>query len=89
MSPGKKNSSLKDPELYEKLRKDGDSKQKAARISNAAAKEGRSKVGRRGGKSGDYDDWTVPELKDKAKDIGLHGYSRMTKPKLISALRNS
>lgn len=89
MSPGKKNSSLKDPELYEKLRKEGDSQQKAARISNAAAREGRSAVGRRGGRSGDYEDWTVPELKNKAREIGLHGYSRLTKSRLVSALRNS
>ena len=37
--PGKKNPSLKDPELYEELREDGASKQKAARVSNAAAKK--------------------------------------------------
>lgn len=80
---------LKDPELYEKLRDEGDSKQKAARISNAAAKKGRSAIARKGGKAGDYEDWTVPELKSKAKDIGLHGYSDLTKAKLISALRNS
>ena len=34
-------NSLKDPRLYEELRKDGASKQKAARISNAAARDGR------------------------------------------------
>lgn len=87
--PAKKNPSLKDPELYEELREDGASKQKAARISNAAAKEGRSSTGRKGGKSGSYEDWTVPELKAKAKDIGLTGYSKKKKSELISALRNS
>ena len=80
---------LKDPELYEKLRDDGNSKQKAARISNAAAKKGRSSVGRKGGKAGDYEDWTVPQLRSKAKEIGLHGYSDLTKSRLISALRGS
>ena len=89
MSPKQQNSSLKDPELYEELRDDGASKQKAARISNAAAAEGRSKVGKKGGKSGSYEDWTVPELKDKAKEIGLSGYSKKRKPELIKALRNS
>lgn len=87
--PGQKNSTLKDPELYEKLRDQGDSKQKAARISNAAAKRGRSAVGRKGGESGDYEDWTVDELKQRAKEIGLHGYSDKRKSELISALRNS
>jgi len=80
---------LKDPELYEKLVDEGNSKQKAARISNAAAKKGRSAIGRKGGKSGDYDDWTVAELRGKAKEIGLNGYSKLTKAKLIDALRNS
>jgi hypothetical protein len=87
--PDKKNPSLKDPELYEELREDGASKQKAARISNAAAKKGRSEVGRKGGKAGDYDDWTVARLKARAKEIGLRGYSGKKKSELISALRNS
>lgn len=86
--PGRRNNSLKDPELYEELREDGASKEKAARISNAAAAQGRSAVGRKGGKSGDYDDWTVPELRKRAKEIGLSGYSGKKKGELISALRN-
>lgn len=86
--PGRRNSSLKDPELYEELREDGASKEKAARISNAAAKEGRSTIGRRGGEHGDYDDWTVEELRTRAKELGLHGYSGKRKSELISDLRN-
>jgi len=85
--PGQQNPSLKDPELYETLRDDGASKEKAARISNAAAKRGRSAVGRKGGESGSYEDWTVPELKDRAKELGLTGYSRQTKSDLIESLR--
>ena len=50
------NSSIKNEKLYQDLRKQGDSKEKAARISNAAAGQGKSKVGRKGGKSGSYDD---------------------------------
>jgi hypothetical protein len=87
--PGTRGSNLKDPEMYEELRKDGASKQKAARISNAAAARGRSAVGRKGGESGDYEDWTVPQLRAKAKDIGITGYSGKRKAQLITALRNS
>jgi hypothetical protein len=31
----------------------------------------------------------VPQLRNRAKEIGLSGYSRLTKSKLISTLRNS
>ena len=91
--PAKKNKedpgpSVKDPELYEELRKQGDSKEKAARISNAAAREGRSAVGRRGGESGDYDDWTVDRLRKRAKELGITGYSGKRKSELISMLRD-
>lgn len=86
--PGRRNASLKDPKLYEELRDDGASKEKAARISNAAAKEGRSAVGRRGGEHGDYEDWTVPELRKRAKELGLSGSSSLRKAELISQLRN-
>lgn len=75
--------------MYEALRDDGASQQKAARISNAAAKKGRSAVGRKGGKSEPYEEWTVDELRGKAKEIGLTGYSRQRKQELIDALRNS
>ena len=83
------NPSLKDPELYEKLRDEGNSPQKSARISNAAARDGRAAVGRRGGESGDYDEWTVDDLRSRAKEIGLTGYSRKRKSELIKALRDS
>jgi hypothetical protein len=56
--------------MYRDLRKEGDSKEKAARIANAAAARGKPAVGRKGGKSGSYDDWTVPELKKRAKNSG-------------------
>ena len=80
--------SVKDPELYERLRDEGESKEKAARIANAAAAEGRSTVGRRGGKSEPYDEWTVDELQERAKELGMTGYSDLTKRELIDALRN-
>ena len=87
MPAGRGSSSLKDPELYEELRKDGASKEKAARISNAAAREGRSAVGQRGGAAGDHDDWTVERLRKRAKELGLTGYSRKRKSELIAMLR--
>jgi hypothetical protein len=88
MPGGRGSNSLKDPELYEELREDGASKEKAARISNAAARDGRKKVGERGGESGSYDDWTVADLRKRAKELGLTGYSGKRKAQLIDMLRN-
>lgn len=82
------NSSIKSEKLYKDLRKKGDSKEKAARISNAAAARGKSSVARKGGKSASYQDWTVPELKKRAKELGISGYSGLTKDKLIAKVRN-
>ncbi|ORB29516.1 DUF7218 family protein [Mycolicibacterium parafortuitum] len=82
------NASIKNEKMYEELRDQGNSKEKAARISNAAAGQGKSAVGRRGGKSGSYDDWTVSDLKQRAKQLGMSGYSHLTKDKLIDKLRN-
>ena len=76
--------SIKDDEQYEKLRKKGESKQKAARIANT----GRSSAGERGGKSSSYEDWSKKDLQERAKEIGLEGRSKMNKGELIRALRN-
>ncbi|MTG89214.1 Rho termination factor [Cellulosimicrobium sp. BIT-GX5] len=88
MPKRKPGPSVKDPELYEKLRDEGDSKEKAARIANAAAGSSRSSVARKGGKSGDYDDWTVDELRKRAAEIGIDGRSSMRKAELVRALRS-
>jgi hypothetical protein len=84
-SPG---PSVKDDEQYEALRDEGMSKEKAARIANASAKEGRSTVGRRGGKAESFEDRTKGELLDRARELGIEGRSKMNKSELIHALRN-
>jgi hypothetical protein len=80
--------SVKDDKQYEALRREGASKEKAARIANASSNSSRSEVGRRGGKGGDYEDRTKSELYDKAKQVGIEGRSNMSKSELINALRN-
>ena len=79
---------LKDPELYDRLVAEGNSEEKAARISNAAARDGRSRVGRRGGAAEDYEDRTVPELRERARELGITGVSRLRKSELIERLRS-
>lgn len=80
--------SVKDKELYETLREEGSSKEKSARIANAAARTSRSAVGKKGGRSAAYEDWTVADLRSKAREIGIPGRSTMTKSALVDALRS-
>ena len=88
--PGKKKPgpSVKDDKVYESIRDQGGSKEKAARIANASAARGRSSVGKKGGKSGSYDDWKVEDLRKRAKELGISGYSGKNKSELVSMLRN-
>jgi hypothetical protein len=78
--------SVKDDELYDELREDGASKEKAARIANAKAAG--ENVSEKGGEAEDYDDRTKEELSDRAKELGIEGYSEMDKGELIDKLRN-
>lgn len=74
---------VKDRDKYEELKKQGMSKEKAARIANSG-KESSQK----GGKSPKYEDWTKQDLYDKAKEVGIEGRSDMSKKELIRKLRN-
>ncbi len=82
------NPSIKDEKTYQKLRQSGESKEKSARIANASAAEGKSKVGAKGGKAGSYEDWTVERLRKRAAEIGIDGRSSMSKAQLVKALRD-
>ena len=82
------NSSVKDEHQYQALRREGASKEKAARIANASAASSRSQTGRKGGSGGSYEDRSKKELYDKAKQVGIDGRSSMSKQELIKALRN-
>lgn len=76
--------SIKDDQQYERLREQGASKEKAARIANTD----RGEAARRGGSSAAYEEWTVDELRDRAAELEISGRSEMTKDELIDALRN-
>ncbi|WP_433463127.1 DUF7218 family protein [Spirillospora sp. CA-128828] len=79
---------IKDEKTYQKLREKGESKEKAARIANASAGQGKKKVGRKGGKSPSYDDWSKDDLMKRAREIGIEGRSSMNKSDLVKALRD-
>ena len=79
---------IKDEKLYQKLREQGESKEKSARIANASAGRGRRKVAAKGGKSGSYQDWSKTDLVKKAREIGIKGRSSISKDQLIKVLRN-
>jgi hypothetical protein len=79
---------IKDERTYQKLRDKGESKEKAARIANAAAGSSRESVGKKGGESPSYDEWSKADLVERAREIGIKGRSTMTKAQLVKALRD-
>jgi hypothetical protein len=74
---------VKDDRRYEALRREGASKQKAARIANTDP----TTAGKRGGGAASYEDRTKEELRKRAREIGIEGRSKMSKGELIKALR--
>jgi hypothetical protein len=75
--------SIKDNEQYEALRKEGVSKEMAARIANTPRKE----AAKKGGEAPPYEEWTVDELMERAREIGIEDRAGMAKDQLIRALR--
>ncbi len=83
--PETQTGSIKKPDTYDALRREGASKSKAAAIANAqAAGENPSA---KGGRAKPYEDWTKAALYDRARDLDVPGRSRMDKQALIVALR--
>ena len=79
---------IKDEKTYQALRREGNSEEKSARIANATAGSSRKQVGRKGGKSPSYADWSKEDLVKRVREIGIKGRSTMTKAELVKALRN-
>ncbi|GHH10182.1 hypothetical protein GCM10008023_07680 [Sphingomonas glacialis] len=75
--------SVKDDTLYEDLRRDGASKEKAARIANAKA------AGTIDHRATALEDRTKDDLMREAREIGIPGRSKMTKAELVKAIRKA
>jgi hypothetical protein len=61
-------------------------------MPDTSIKQGRTRrtyrVARKRDRSVSYEGWPVIELKKRAKELGLSGYSGLSKDKLITELRN-
>jgi hypothetical protein len=79
---------IEDEEQYRALRREGESKEKAARIADASAGSSRSATGKKGGSSPSYHDRTEKDLMKRAAEVGIDGRSSMSKAELIDALRH-
>lgn len=79
-------SRIKDDETDETLRRQGDAREKAARIANARAGD-TQEPGRAGGRPGSHEDWTHDARCQRARAIGIEGRPGMTGDDLVDALR--
>jgi hypothetical protein len=73
---------IEDDRLYEGLLRQGNSKEKAARIANAKA------AGTLEHRSTHLEDRTKAQLLEEATKIGIEGRSKLTKPELVKAIRD-
>ncbi len=73
---------IKDDAVYEELKKQGASSQKAARIANAKA------AGTLKHDSVHLQDRTKQDLLEEARRIGIEGRSKMDKAALVKAIRD-
>ncbi len=74
---------IKSDERYKKLRHQGMSQEKAARIANTP----RQVAATGGAPSPPYEQWSKADLYSKSLGIGLDGRSKMSNLQLIDALR--
>ncbi|GGK70534.1 hypothetical protein GCM10010094_34460 [Streptomyces flaveus] len=65
------------------MRREGASKEKAARIANSPTSSSR-----KGGKRGKYEEQSKSDVYEEAKKVGIKGRSSMSKDELIKALRD-
>jgi hypothetical protein len=86
----KAGTGVKNKALYKRLRNLGVSVKESARVANISAKKTPSKkASARGGAASSYANWKVPELRRRAKKVGIKGRSTMNKKQLVKALRAS
>lgn len=74
-------ASVKNDDVYEDLREEGASKEKAARIANAQAGGTTDHPGTK------LEERTRDALYEQAREIGIAGRSDMTKAELVRAIR--
>jgi hypothetical protein len=80
--PNEKRPQVKNDKKYEALKREGMSKEMAARIANTP------NSGKKGGSAGKYEERSKEDLYRKAKEVGIEGRSKMPKKELMNALRN-